>query len=189
MEATDGGSALAALADDTFDLVILDLGLPDMNGVDVLARMQAKTKVIVLTASAGEAVDARALQAGADLILHKPVSAAELREAIASVMPLPPIAREQASYGLEQDLYDLSQEAHHEIRVRAIELFRAAADVDGKQLVTMAHRLAGLAAQFGETRLAEAADALEAAGQNGAARAPAIQEMKAALDALSQTAH
>ncbi|HEY1707127.1 MAG TPA: ATP-binding protein [Rhizomicrobium sp.] len=188
VEAAEGGIALGALAESPFDLVILDLGLPDMNGFDVLARMRAKTLVIVLTASAAEAIDARALQAGAKLVLHKPVSAAELREAIANVMPHTSFTPEQAPPALAQDLYDLSQEAHREIRSRAIELVRLAAEANSPQIAKLAHRLAGLAAQFGETQLAEAADALEKAGANDRAQAQAVREMEIALDALAPVA-
>jgi signal transduction histidine kinase/CheY-like chemotaxis protein len=189
VEAADGGSALTVFAESAFDLVILDLGLPDMSGFDVLDRMGAGARVIVLTASAEAAIDARALQAGADLVLHKPVSAAELRNAIASVIPQSSSPPEHAPSGLAQDLYDLSQEAHREIRTRAAELIHIAADADGPQMAKMAHRLAGLAAQFGETRLAEAADALETAGKNGTARIAAIHEMRAAVDGLAVAAH
>jgi two-component system sensor histidine kinase EvgS len=188
VEAADGGTALGTLAENSFDLVILDLGLPDMNGFDVLARMRAKTPVVVLTASAGEAIDARALQAGAELVLHKPVSAAELREAIANVIPRSSTVSEQMPSGLAQDLYDLSQEAHREIRSRALELVRIAADANGPELAKLAHGLGGLAAQFGETQLAEAADALEEASLNGSTRTPAIRKMEAALDALAPAA-
>jgi DNA-binding response OmpR family regulator len=77
--AADGNAALEKGLSGEFDLVILDLGLPDMDGLDVLKevrRWDAKVAVIVLTARDGAAVPA--LDAGADDYLAKPFSFDEL---------------------------------------------------------------------------------------------------------------
>jgi DNA-binding response OmpR family regulator len=77
--ATDGSTALEKGLSGEFDLVILDLGLPDMDGLEVLKevrRWDAKVAVIVLTARDGAAVPA--LDAGADDYLAKPFSFDEL---------------------------------------------------------------------------------------------------------------
>ena len=62
------------------DVVILDLGLPDMDGVDVVRRVRQWTKVpvIVLSAAASEARKVTALDAGADDYVTKPFGMAEL---------------------------------------------------------------------------------------------------------------
>ncbi len=70
------------------DLIILDLGLPDMDGIDVLTQLRAWSQVplIVLTARVAEPEKIRALDAGADDYLIKPFSVMELMARIRSVM-------------------------------------------------------------------------------------------------------
>lgn len=77
----DGEAGLAALAADTFDAVILDLGLPRLDGRRLLERRRAagdRTPVLVLTAR--DALEDRVdgLDAGADDYVVKPVAIAEL---------------------------------------------------------------------------------------------------------------
>ncbi|WP_296950471.1 response regulator transcription factor [uncultured Massilia sp.] len=77
----DGVAAAAALADNAFDLAILDLGLPRLDGLDVLARLRAGGGVVpVLVLSARDAVRDRiqALDLGADDYLTKPFDVDEL---------------------------------------------------------------------------------------------------------------
>ena len=76
----DGATALAALAHDPVDLVILDLGLPDMDGNDVIAAIRgwSQVPVLVLSARQGDADKVAALDVGADDYLTKPFSIEEL---------------------------------------------------------------------------------------------------------------
>jgi two-component system KDP operon response regulator KdpE len=78
--AADGGAALRAAADEHPDVIVLDLGLPDMDGTDVIAGVRGWTSVpiIVLTARTGAAETVRALDAGADDYVTKPFGMAEL---------------------------------------------------------------------------------------------------------------
>lgn len=81
VESADSGAAgLAALATQGADLVILDLGLPDRDGLDVLAELRewSSTPVIVLTVRAGEAEKVRVLDAGANDYVTKPFGVQEL---------------------------------------------------------------------------------------------------------------
>jgi len=94
--APDGGAALRAVADEHPDVIVLDLGLPDMDGTDVIAGVRGWTSVpiIVLTARTGAAETVQALDAGADDYVTKPFGMAELlarlRAAVrrAAVMPV-----------------------------------------------------------------------------------------------------
>ncbi len=78
--AADGASALAAASEHRSDLVILDLGLPDMDGVQVIAGLRAWTQVpiLVLSARHGPEDKVEALDAGADDYVTKPFGLDEL---------------------------------------------------------------------------------------------------------------
>ncbi len=79
--ATESGArALAALADHKHDAIVLDLGLPDMSGVEVIkaVRAFAATPIIVLSARSGSADKVQALDLGADDYVTKPFSMDEL---------------------------------------------------------------------------------------------------------------
>ncbi|MBS0215027.1 MAG: response regulator transcription factor [Proteobacteria bacterium] len=78
--AEDGRSGLDALATRGADLVILDLGLPDMDGHDVLRALRewSKVPVLVLSVRADEGGKVRALDAGANDYVTKPFGVPEL---------------------------------------------------------------------------------------------------------------
>jgi DNA-binding response OmpR family regulator len=76
-----GRGALAEAARTPFDLVLLDLGLPDVDGVEVCRRIriqQPATVLVMLTARTDEMEIVVGLEAGADDYLTKPVRLAEL---------------------------------------------------------------------------------------------------------------
>ncbi len=78
--ASTGEEALASVAADPPDLVILDLGLPDLDGVDVCRRLRQWTQVpiVVLSAEASDYRKVLALDEGADDYVTKPFSMPEL---------------------------------------------------------------------------------------------------------------
>jgi len=93
--AADGASGLAAMARDRPDVLILDLGLPDMDGTDVIrgVRGWTSTPIIVLSAWGQEAQKVAALDAGADDYVTKPFGMnellARLRAAVRRASPAP----------------------------------------------------------------------------------------------------
>jgi two-component system KDP operon response regulator KdpE len=93
--AADGASGLAAMAHVRPDVLILDLGLPDMDGADVIkgVRGQASTPIIVLSAAGQESTKVAALDAGADDYITKPFGMdellARLRAAVRRASPAP----------------------------------------------------------------------------------------------------
>jgi two-component system, OmpR family, KDP operon response regulator KdpE len=79
-EAETGAQGVAEAANRRPDLVILDLGLPDLDGVEVVKKIRewSALPVIVLSARASETDKVAALDAGADDYLTKPFSLGEL---------------------------------------------------------------------------------------------------------------
>jgi two-component system, OmpR family, KDP operon response regulator KdpE len=93
--APDGATALAAASRQPPDLVVLDLGLPDVDGVDVVEGLRgwSAVPVIVLSARDQEQSKVRALDAGADDYVTKPFGMDELlarvRAALRRAAPVP----------------------------------------------------------------------------------------------------
>jgi two-component system, OmpR family, KDP operon response regulator KdpE len=93
--AADGDAGLAAMARARPDVLILDLGLPDMDGADVIKgiRAQTSTPIIVLSAAGQESTKVAALDAGADDYITKPFGMdellARLRAAVRRASPAP----------------------------------------------------------------------------------------------------
>jgi two-component system KDP operon response regulator KdpE len=78
--ANDGQEGLAAAAQRRHDVILLDLGLPDLNGVVVLKQIRGwtKTPIVVLTVLDEEADKIEALDSGADDYVTKPFNTGEL---------------------------------------------------------------------------------------------------------------
>jgi two-component system, OmpR family, KDP operon response regulator KdpE len=80
-EAADAGQAQAHLMSDKADLIVLDLGLPDRNGLDLLKDLRSggiDIPVVVLSSRTDEAGIVQALELGADDYVTKPFSMNEL---------------------------------------------------------------------------------------------------------------
>ncbi|MGW4467302.1 response regulator [Micromonospora sp. NPDC004704] len=85
--AADGADALRLAASQPPDLVVLDLGLPDMDGVDVIRGLRGWTNIpiIVLSGRAGSQDKVLALDAGADDYVTKPFGVDELLARVRAV--------------------------------------------------------------------------------------------------------
>ena len=81
LEAASGEDALATAAISGPDLIVLDLGLPDLEGIEVCRRLRARTTapIVVISARHSEQEKTALLDAGADDYITKPFSSAELR--------------------------------------------------------------------------------------------------------------
>jgi two-component system response regulator ChvI len=94
----DGASGLAALESDPPDLVILDVKMPRMDGMEVLRRLRAGTEipVIMLTSKDDEIDEILGFNLGADDYIHKPFSQRLLLERVKAVLEPPGGAAEPA---------------------------------------------------------------------------------------------
>ena len=88
IEATTGEEALAAVVNSRPDVIILDLGLPDMDGVEVTRRLREWTQIPIIIVSVREQEKDKiaALDAGADDYLTKPFGVGELMARLRSAL-------------------------------------------------------------------------------------------------------
>jgi CheY-like chemotaxis protein len=89
--AADGPEALHLALPSHYDLIILDLALPRMDGIAVLRALRAapgtaRTPIIILSASVGNEPRDESLRAGADLFLEKPCLPDELESAVVKLL-------------------------------------------------------------------------------------------------------
>jgi len=83
IEAVDGTGALAAIAEAAPGVVLLDVMMPGMDGLDVCRSIDTVTiPVVMLTAKDDPATERACLDAGARLLLGKPFSAIELLDVV-----------------------------------------------------------------------------------------------------------
>jgi len=92
LEAENGAAGLETLATRGADAVILDLGLPDLDGHDVLRELRAwsSVPVLVLSVRSGEAEKVKALDAGANDYVTKPFGVQELSARLRALLRLRP---------------------------------------------------------------------------------------------------
>ena len=88
VSALDGQAALASFEEGQFDLVVLDIMLPKVDGLEVCRRMRAKSAVpiIMLTAKAEEIDKVIGLEIGADDYITKPFSMREFRSRVRAAL-------------------------------------------------------------------------------------------------------
>lgn len=184
----DGAGAMAALRETHFDAVVMDIGLPDFDGIEATRRIRALTDgaranvpVIGLTASLSPAEKETALAVGMSVVLSKPTDPETLDAAIAAALaqsaPTPPAG---VAPGLvpvmDQVRLDHLMEAFGtsglsellDILAKSIdEQNRLLATCDAGQEAEIAHRLAGAAANYGLMALRQAAKQVEEAALAG----------------------
>jgi DNA-binding response OmpR family regulator len=99
VQATDGREALARFGETAFDLVVLDVMLPRLDGLEVCRRMRARSSVpiIMLTAKAEEIDKVLGLELGADDYITKPFSLREFRSRVKAALRRAGMARREPS--------------------------------------------------------------------------------------------
>ena len=189
--AGNGRAALTALEQDHFDVMLLDIHMPELDGFQVVAVQRQREQgtgrhlpVIALTARSADGERERCLQAGMDDYLAKPVRAAELFAAIDRVVSgeefsravesdtgfpsglLDPAALLAACDGDAELLRKLCQHFRAFVPGRLAEASEALRDRNTLRLREAAHKLGGMISSFSSTA-AEAAALLGRLGSEG----------------------
>jgi DNA-binding response OmpR family regulator len=107
--ALDGREALERLRDNNFDLVVLDVMLPRMDGFDVCRAIRSRSTVpiIMLTAKTEETDKVLGLELGADDYITKPFSVREFRSRVKAVLRRAALAQPEAQFEDPIDVGDL----------------------------------------------------------------------------------
>ncbi len=89
LTASNGDEALARIEEKRFDLVITDIAMPGINGLDLLSMIKArdaKTKVIVITAYGSDDNKEQAYRRGADNYMEKPFDLYEIKDLVLKLL-------------------------------------------------------------------------------------------------------
>jgi two-component system, sensor histidine kinase len=185
VEVDDGRQALARAGSERFDLLLLDMHMPVMDGREATEALRAggyRGPIVALTADViGEDV-ARYRAAGCDRVLSKPVERRALFEVLQQYLPAAAPAT-AASVAADPQVAAALAQIGERFRAQLpdeIDQLRAARAADDRgTLGELLHRLKGSAGSFGFPRLSELA-----AAATGALRGDDPAALAAALDAL-----
>ncbi|WP_029457802.1 response regulator [Solidesulfovibrio alcoholivorans] len=183
--AEDGGQAVTLFSSQPFDLVFMDVQLPDMDGLALTrliregragARNDARIPIVALTAFASREDRDRCRAAGMDEHLAKPASSADIAVAIARVLAATPRHADASSEDAGGfDLQAFTRESNREFAEEMLSLFlelaepkrlalaRAVERGDVAAAAPLAHDLAGMAGPIRATRLHAAMKAVQEA--------------------------
>lgn len=90
-QASDGKDALKSLREDPCQIVISDIKMPNMDGIELLSEIRvqhSQVSVILITAYAGEYSAEAAISAGADAFITKPFKNVEIAETLRKVLAM-----------------------------------------------------------------------------------------------------
>ncbi len=126
VQANDGREALARFGESTFDLVVLDVMMPRLDGLEVCRRLRSRSSVpiIMLTAKAEEIDKVLGLELGADDYITKPFSLREFRSRVKAALRRGGMARRDSVTDEEPlDVHELRIDfAKRSVRVRGEEV-------------------------------------------------------------------
>ncbi len=195
--AEEAEQALTHCASQAFDLILLDVHLPGISGVELCKRIRSRTgpnrhgRIFALTASVQPALVRGYLDAGMDGILAKPLKLENLRQALAGQSPGPepqqddeamdwPLLHTHRTLLGEQKVQGLLAVLRHSITQHRAALTEAIEADDCTEVAHLAHRLAGSSDSLGFRALANVLRALEEA---------ALVNDESALRALAPQVH
>jgi two-component system KDP operon response regulator KdpE len=128
-EAATGGEAMAATVSARPDVIILDLGLPDIDGFEVTRRLREWTKIPIIVVSVRDHEDDKiaALDAGADDYLTKPFGVGELMARLRAALRRVASPEQEPVYKSDQLIVDL---AHREVTVAGQAIYLTPTEYD-----------------------------------------------------------
>jgi two-component system KDP operon response regulator KdpE len=117
LEASTGQEALAAVISGRPDVILLDLGLPDVDGVEVTRRLRewSQIPILVISVRDQEEIKIDALDAGADDYLTKPFGVGELMARVRSMLRRSAQPESEPVFKTDELLVDL---AHRDVKSR-----------------------------------------------------------------------
>jgi CheY-like chemotaxis protein len=185
----NGRQALAALARETFHLVLMDVQMPELDGFETTLSIRERERgtprhvpIVALTAHAMKGDAERCLAAGMDAYLAKPLQAAELVAVMARLVPDSVIDGARLLERVGGDRRALAEVARiflADAPRRMREIRRAIAKGDARALRGAAHTLKGAVSNFGADGAVEAAFELQKIGERAQ-----LEEAPAALERL-----
>ncbi len=185
-EAEDGHAAVAAVERERFDVVLMDVQMPGMDGIEATrairrleATSDARVPIVALTAHVMKGDRERCLEAGMDAYVRKPLDPDELFAVLEGLLdrrapPPPPPAASRAHAVLDREAVLRRMEGDTDLLIEAVELFqaesrKALAEIrrgltqrDPKAVARAAHRLRGTLGTLAAEAAADAAGTLEA---------------------------
>ncbi len=169
--AQNGQDALDQLAVHRFDLVLMDMQMPVMGGIEAVQRFRAqetgpRTPIVAMTANAMEGDRETCLAAGMDDYLSKPMRSAELLAIIERFAPSRPSARRfdfgTAVAGEDQEIIEIIAPTFLKTFLDDVAVLRQAlATSDMVAFRRAAHTIKGTCALFGATPMVQGAQTLE----------------------------
>ncbi|WP_407113127.1 ATP-binding protein [Bradyrhizobium sp. LMG 9283] len=202
--AGNGTSAIELARDQAFDVTLMDLHMPDMDGVEAASRigklgLAKMPRIIAVTADVSHSARERLAGAGITKVVSKPILINALREAIEGDIQAPPAAAQFAAGALidrhflddQRELLGAAQidKLHHlldETGEKLIEdITKAAAIGDHVQLARSAHQLGSAASALGLVRLFERCREIEL---TAAAMSPHRQRTRCAAGNVDERA-
>jgi two-component system sensor histidine kinase TorS len=201
--AEDAEQGMALCSQQRFDLILLDVHLPGISGVELCRRLRAApgpnrhSRILALTASVQPALVQEFLEAGMQGVLAKPLKLENLRQALAAERPVP--VADVEDLDLDQSLLQTHRELLGEQKLQGLlavlqglitqhqsALAEALAAQDCTEVGHLAHRLAGSSDSLGFCGLARVLRALEEAAM--ARDATALERLQGSLNAQIQRA-
>jgi two-component system sensor histidine kinase/response regulator len=202
----DGQAALTALAQAPFDLVLMDIQMPVLDGLAATAAIRAQEQtqgthlpIIAMTAHAMRGDRERCLAAGMDGYVTKPLKTADLAAAIAQLLPAsspttqvmtPPVdisATLQSVGGDQNLLVDLFEVFQQDYPKQLAELRDAIGAGDAERMAQVAHSLKGAVGYFGARTVHALACRLETMGHQAEfeGASSVLQQLERELEQLS----
>jgi len=187
----DGHQALAALERESFDLVLMDMQMPEMNGYEATAAIRDREQmsgghvpIVAMTAHAMKGDRERCLESGMDGYVSKPIKISDLFDAIDGIASLRgPDLRVRAPLHVQSDTVFETEEALSRVEgdlefllglaasfldscpSLLTKIYGAIASRDGPELEGTAHHLKGAAGNLGAKTVCGAAERLETMGR------------------------